>query len=165
MELVDDGGLLAQAAALAGATVAIVKHSGSLGTRREFAALTRELEAASARFPENPYSSQLLTAATRDQIDGFARRYTEVPKQTEVNDFKMAALNRCGQAAEWLAEHVAPDLAEEVKQAVVEACRAVAAESKEGGLFAFGVEPVDATESRVIEEIARAFRWNGANLL
>jgi hypothetical protein len=161
-ETIDDEGLLAQAAALAGSIVAIIKHSGARGTRQEFAALVSALEAAPARAPANPYLPLLLTAETRTQIAGFAQRYTDVPKQTEVNDFKLAALNRCGQAAEWLAAHVAPAQADEVKQAIVDACRQVAAESKEGGLLAFGVDPVDAFEASVIEEIGRALRWADA---
>src|SRR5690606_25241026 len=96
---VDDGGLIAQAAALAGATVAIVQHSGRRGTHQEFAALAQGLEQAMEQFPNNPYVQVLLTAETRQQIDGFASEYEDVPKQTTVNDFKMAALNRCAQAA------------------------------------------------------------------
>ncbi len=47
--VLDDGGLLAQAAALAGATVAIVKHSGKQGTQQEFTALVDALAAARVR--------------------------------------------------------------------------------------------------------------------
>jgi hypothetical protein len=155
---ISDGGLLAQAAALAGAMVAIVKHSGRWGTHQEFAALVTALEEAIAQYPKNPYVQSLLTSATREQIAGFAQQYDEVPKQTSVNDFKMAALNRCAQAAEWLAANVPPQAAAEVKASILAACRRVAAESKEGGLFNFAASNVDAFEQSVIDEIARALR-------
>jgi hypothetical protein len=100
----------------------------------------------------------LLTPATRKQIAGFAQQYEDVPKQTAVNDFKMAALNRCGQAAEWLAANVPADAAAEVKTSILAVCRRVAAESKEGGLFSFAANNVDDFEQSVIDEIARALR-------
>ena len=155
---IQDGGLLAQAATLAGATVAIVKHSGRRGTYQEFAALVAGLEEAAAQYPGNIYVQALLTPATREQIAGFARQYDDVPKQTTVNDFKMAALNRCGQAAEWMAANVPPPAAAEVKTSILAMCRRVAAESKEGGPFNFGASNIDAFEESVIEEIARALR-------
>lgn len=155
---VGDEGLLAQAAALAGATVAIVKHSGRSGTRQEFAALVKALEDAAVEYPENVYVAALLTPATRQQIDGFASTYDEVPKQTTVNDFKMAALNRCGQAADWLDANVPPAAAAEVKASILTACRRVAEESKEGGVFDFGGSNVDALEESVSAEVARALR-------
>jgi hypothetical protein len=153
---VDDGGLIAQAAALAGATVAIVQHSGRRGTHQEFAALAQGLEQAMEQFPNNPYVQVLLTAETRQQIDGFASEYEDVPKQTTVNDFKMAALNRCAQAAEWLAAHASRAEAAEVKQCILAVCRSVAAESKEQGPLNVSTENVDPFEQSVIEEITRA---------
>lgn len=149
---VEDDGLLAQAAALAGATVAIVKHSGRSGTHQEFEALVSALEEAGVEYPENLYVQSLLTPATREQIANFAQAYDEVPKQTDVNDFKMAALNRCGQAAEWLAANVPSEAAVEVKAAILAACRAVAAQSNEGE----EIENFDPFEQSVIDEISRA---------
>lgn len=153
---IQDDGLLAQAATLAGATVAIVKHSGRRGTQEEFAALVTALEEAIAEYPDNPYVQMLLTPETREQIAGFAERYVKVPKQNEVNDFKMAALNRCGQAAEWLAKHAPPEAAEEVKASIVAACRSVASESKEGGPFNLVADNIDTAELNAIEEVVRA---------
>ncbi len=153
---VGDNGLLAQAAALAGATVAIVKHSGRRGTHQEFDALILALEAAKAEYPANPYVQALLTDATREQIAGFAAQYDEVPKQTDVNDFKMAALNRCGQAAEWLAANASPAAAAEVKRSIVEACRRVAAKGKESGLLDLAVGNIDDFEVSATDEVARA---------
>src|SRR6187200_132248 len=96
---IQDKGLLAQAAALAGATVAIIKHSGSSGTHKEFAVLVKNLESAAAKYPNNPYVQVLLTPATRQQIAGFSSEFENAPKQSTLNDFKMSALNRCAQAA------------------------------------------------------------------
>jgi hypothetical protein len=155
---IGDGGLLAQAAALAGATVAIVKHSGRRGTHQEFSALVKGLEEAAAHYRNNIYVQSLLTPDTRKQIAAFAERYDEVPKQTVVNDFKMAALNRCAQAADWMDAHVPPPAAGEVKSSILVVCRRVAAESKEGGPFNFVASNVDAFEESVIGEIARALR-------
>jgi hypothetical protein len=154
--LVEDGGLLAQAAALAGATVAIVKHSGRRGTHQEFASLVQGLEDAAVEYPENVYVQVLLTAETRRQIAGFAQTYADVPKQSAVNDFKMAALNRCAQAAEWLEANAPANAAAEVKEVILAVCRRVAAESSEGGLLGFGAEKVDPFEQSVIDEIGRA---------
>jgi hypothetical protein len=157
---IQDDGLLAQAAALAGATVAVVKHSGRRGTHEEFVALVMALEEARVEYPENPYVQALLTPETRQQIAGFAEQYAEVPKQTEVNDFKMAALNRCGQAAEWLEANASPKEAAEVKTSIIAACRRVASESKEGGPFNFTADNIDSFEVSAIEEVVRAL---GAN--
>ena len=157
MDLQDDNGLLAQAAALAGAMVAIVRHSGRRGTHQEFTALVEALEAVMLEYPNNPYVQNLLTAATREQIAGFARRYDEVPKQSEVQDFKMSALNRCAQAATWLAQHVTPQQAAEVKASILLACRRVAEESREGGFMSFG-STVDEAEQHVMDEITRALQ-------
>lgn len=153
---IQDDGLLAQAATLAGATVAIVKHSGRRGTQQEFAALVTALEEARVEYPDNPYVQILLTPETREQIAGFAERYVKVPKQTEVNDFKLAALNRCGQAAEWLAKHAPPEAADEVKACIVAVCRSVAAESKEGGPFNLVADNIDTAELNAIEEVVRS---------
>jgi hypothetical protein len=68
---IQDGGLLAQAAALAGATVAVIKYSGNKGTHKEFSALVKGLEEAAAQYPNNPYVQALLTPASRRQIAGF----------------------------------------------------------------------------------------------
>jgi hypothetical protein len=155
---IHDNGLLAQAATLAGATVAIVKHSGKRGTHMEFDALLRGMEAATSNYPNNPYIQSFVTPATRQQIAGFSKQFDDVPKQTAVNDFKMAALNRCGQAAEWMAANVSPATAEEVKSSILAICMRVAAESKEGGFFNFNADHVDPFEASVIDEIARALR-------
>jgi hypothetical protein len=154
----EETALLAQAAALAGATVAIIKHSGRRGTHKEFDALVAGLEEAARRYPANPLVQGLLTPATRRQIDGFAQEYADVPKKTTVQDFKMAALNRCAQAADWLDQHAVPAQAAEVKQSIVAVCRLVAEESSEGGFLGFGGVQVDALEEGVILEIARALR-------
>ena len=154
----DDNGLLAQAAALAGAVVAVAKHSGRWGTRQEFAALVAGLEDAAAEYPDNPYVQRLLTPATREQIAGFAERYGTPLRQSEVNDSKMAALNRCAQAAEWLEANVSSQDGAEAKASILNACRRVASESKEGGFFTFAASNVDVIEQSVLDEIARALR-------
>lgn len=153
---IQDNGLLAQAATLAGATVAIVKHSGKSGTHKEFDALLKGLEAATSNYPNNPYIQSFLTTGTRQQIAGFSHQFEQVPKQTTVNDFKMSALNRCGQAADWMKANVPPATADEVKSSILAICLRVAAESKEGGFFNFSADNVDPFEESVIDEIARA---------
>ena len=161
---IHDNGLLAQAATLAGATVAIVKHSGTSGTHKEFEALLKGLEAAASNYPHNPYIQSFVAARSRQQIAGFSQQYDHVPKQTEVNDFKMVALNRCGQAADWLAANVPAATAEEVKSSILAVCLRVAAESKEGGFFNFNADNVDPFEESVIDEIARALRAEKSKL-
>lgn len=153
---IQDEGLLAQAAALAGATVAIVKYSGNRGTHKEFSALVKGLEDAAAQHPNNPYIKALLTPASRRQIDGFSQQFDDVPKQSTVNDFKMSALNRCAQASAWLLAHAPADAAAEVKTAIIAVCHRVAAESKETGTFTCGADSKDPFEESVIGEIDRA---------
>jgi hypothetical protein len=153
-----DNGLLAQAAVLAGATVAVIKHSGRRGTYKEFDALVQGLEDAAARYPANRLVQGLLTPATRSQIRGFAERFSDVPKKTTVQDFKMSALNRCAQAADWLDQHSKPQEAAEVKESIMITCRRVAEGSTEGGFMGFGGVQVDALEEGVMQEIARSLR-------
>jgi len=153
---IQDGGLLAQAAALAGATVAIVKYSGNSGTHKEFAALVKGLEAAATQHPNNPYVGALLTPATRKQIADFSKEFEEIPKQSIVNDFKRSALNRCAQASAWLLTNAPADAAAEVKTSILAVCHRVAAESKETGPFTTGADNKDPFEESVIDEIDRA---------
>jgi hypothetical protein len=153
---VQDDGLLAQAAALAGATVAIVKHSGQQGTHEEFVTLVKALEDAAVQYPDNPYVQALLTDDTRTQIAQFDQQFEEVPKQSVVNDFKMVALNRCAQAVEWLGANVPLGQAAEVKISILAACRRVAGESKEDDPYNLTGENVDVFEEGVIGEISRA---------
>lgn len=153
---IGDDGLLAQAATLAGAFVAITEHSGQRGTHEEFDALVRGLEDAGVEYPENIYVQALLTPATREQIAGFAQQYDEAPAQTTYNDFKMAALNRCAQAAEWLAENVPPEAAAEVKASILAACHLVAAASKEEGPLHTSPDNVDDVELSAIDQVSRA---------
>lgn len=157
---ISDDGLLAQAAALAGAFVAIVQHSGRQGTHEEFDALVRGLEDAGVEYPENLYVQALLTPTTREQIAGFAQQYDEVPSHTALNDLKMSALNRCAQAAEWLAANAPPEDAAEVKASILAACRLVAAASQEENTMSSGPNPaegkVDDFEVSAIEQVSRA---------
>ncbi|MCC6453351.1 MAG: hypothetical protein IT328_00260 [Caldilineaceae bacterium] len=151
-----DDGLLAEAAALAGAFVAIVQHSGRRGTHEEFETLVRGLEDAGVEYPENVYVQALLTPATRQQIADFAQEFEEAPAQSIFNDFKMAALNRCAQAAEWLAAHATPEAAAEVKASIVAVCRLVAAASKEEGAMNNAPGNVDDFEVSAIDQVSRA---------
>lgn len=157
---VDDDGLLAQAAALAGSMVAVVRHSGRSGTHKEFDTLIAGLEEIALEYPENVYVQRLLNAETRRQITSFAQQYEEVPKQNQVNDFKMAALNRCAQAAEWLDANVSPESAAVVKTSILTVCRRVATESSEEGSMSFSAgdteNNIDVAEQSALDEIARA---------
>lgn len=155
---VGDDGLLAQAAALAGSTVAIVKHSGQRGTQEEFSALIQGLEVVMTEYPDNVYVQALLTPATREQIEGYVQYYQDEPRQKDIDDFKMAALNRCGQAAEWMAANIAPEAAAEVKACILAACRRVAEEVHEGGVLGIGAAEIDQTEQNVLNEIERALQ-------
>ncbi len=156
----DDDGLLAQAAALAGTMVAIVRHSGRSGTRQEFDTLISGLEEVALEHPENVYVQRLLNAETRRQITDYAKLYDEVPKQNQVNDVKMAALNRCAQAAEWLDTNVSPEDAAIVKTSILTVCRQVATESSEEGAMSFSAgdaeNNVDVAEQSALDEVARA---------
>jgi len=153
---IQDKGLLAQAAALAGAMVAIVKYSGNSGTHKEFEALVKGLEHAASQYPNNPYVHALLTPASRQQIARFSQEFEVVPKQTVVNDFKMSALNRCAQASAWLLANATPEVAEEVKTSILTTCQRVAGESKETGPYTTGPDNKDPFEQSVIDEINRA---------
>jgi hypothetical protein len=151
-------GVLAQAAALAGGAVAIARHSGRHGTHMEFAAIAAGLEAATAQYPANRLVRALLTPESRRQISDMAHQFEVAPKQSVAQDFKMAALNRCAQAADWLDANASPQEAAEVKDSILAMCRQVAEESKEGDWLGFGGTRVDVHETGVIQEIARALR-------
>jgi len=153
---IQDRGLLAQAAALAGATVAIVKYSGNSGTHKEFTALVKGLEDAASKHPNNPYVQALLTPATRQQIAGFSHDFEQAPKQSTLSDFKMTALNRCAQASAWLLANAPADAAEEVKATIIAVCHRVAAESKETGPYTSSADNQNPFEESVIDEIDRA---------
>ncbi len=152
----DDLTLLRRAAVLAGATVAITKYSGSGGTRDEFQAITEGLKEAATRYPANPLVQALVSDETRMEAEGLYPQFRQDPTQKTYDDFKLAALNRCGQAAELLQQKAAPDQAAEVKLAIVAMCEYVAQRAKEGSTFGFGGTRVDPLEMAAVEQVKRA---------
>ena len=148
--------LLAKAAVLAGATVAIVKYSGSGGTQAEFQAILEGLRQATQQYPTNPIVQALLTDQARREVEQLAPQFRADAKQRAFEDFKFAALNRCSEAAALLARKAAPDQAAEVRQGILLMCRHVAEKSREGSRFGFGGAPTDPMEQAVIDQIERA---------
>lgn len=149
--------LLAKAAVLAGATVAIAKYSGSGGTQAEFQAILEGLKQATQQYPANLLVQALLTDQAREEVEQLAPQFRADPKQRAFEDFKLAALNRCSEAAELLNRKAAPDQATEVKQAILLMCRHVAERSKEGSRLGFGGSPTDPMEQAVIDQIERVW--------
>jgi hypothetical protein len=152
----DDFTLLSRAAVMAGATVAISRYSGKSGTKNEFQAIVSGLESAALQYPDNPLVQALLTVEARLDIDGLARQFKNDVRQTTYQDYKMAALNRCAQAVELLDAKASGQPGLQVRQAILEMCRQVAAASKEGGWMSS--QAVDVREEGAIEEIARVLR-------
>ena len=152
----DDLGLLRRAAVLAGATVAITKYSGAGGTRDEFAGIVEGLREAAKRYPNNPLVQALTTDETRVEAEGYYPQFKQDPTQKTYDDFKLAALNRCGQAAELLREKAAPEQAAEVKAVIVTMCEYVAQRAKEGSVLGFGGTRVDPLETAAIEQVKTA---------
>jgi len=150
----DDLALLWRAAVMAGATVAISRYSGRGGTNNEFQAIVSGLEAAAQQHPANPLVQALLTSDSRAYAASLARQFQTDIRQTTFQDIKLAALNRCAQAAELLDQKAPADQGLEVKQSILSMCRAVAHASKEGGWHSGN--PVDVKEEGVIEELERA---------
>jgi hypothetical protein len=150
-------GLLGKAAVLAGATVAVAKYSGG-GTQAEFQAILEGLKQATQQYPSNPLVQALLTDNSRREVEQLAPQFRADIKQRTFEDFKFAALNRCGEAAELLARKTAPDQAAEVRDAILLMCRHVAEKSREGSWLGFGGTPIDPMEQAVIDQIERV--WN-----
>jgi hypothetical protein len=148
--------LLSRAAVMAGATVAISRYSGKSGTNSEFQAIVSGLESASRQHPDNPLVQALLTAEARLDIEGLARQFKNDVRQTTYQEYKMAALNRCAQAVELLDAQAPGQTGQQVRQAILDMCRQVAAVSKEGGWMSS--QAVDVREEGAIEEIARVLR-------
>ena len=149
----DDLTLLSRAAVMAGATVAIARYSGKGGTNHEFQAIASGLEAAVRQYPDNPLIQALLTPEARLDIDGLARQFSKDVRQTTYQDYKMAALNRCAQAAELLDAKAPGQTGLQVRQGILDMCRQVAAASKESGWMSS--QAVDVREEGALEEIAR----------
>ncbi len=152
----DDLSLLRRAAVLAGATVAITKYSGAGGTRDEFTGIIDGLREALVRYPDNPLVRALLTDETRAEAEGLYPQFRQDPTQRAYDDFKLAALNRCAQAAELLKQKASPNQAAEVKAAIVSMCELVAERSKEGSTLGFGGVRVDPLETAAVEQVKRA---------
>jgi hypothetical protein len=151
-----DLSLLRKAAVLAGASVAITKYSGAGGTRDEFRGIVEGLEEAAGRYPHNALVAALLSDETRTEADGLYPQFRNDPTQKTYEDFKLAALNRCGQAAELLKAKASPEQAAEVKGAIVSMCEHVAQRAKEGTVLGFGGARVDPMELAVVEQVRRA---------
>jgi hypothetical protein len=151
-----DLSLLRKAAVLAGAAVAITKYSGAGGTRDEFRGIVEGLEEAAARYPNNPLVAALVADETRSEADSLYPQFRSDPTQKTYEDFKLAALNRCGQAAEVLKAKASPEQAAQVKAAIVEMCEHVAHRAKEGSVLGFGGTRVDPMELAVVEQVRRA---------
>jgi hypothetical protein len=152
----EDLSLLRRAAVLAGATVAIAKYSGSGGTRDEFRGIVEGLQEAAARYPENPLVQALVADETRSEADGLYPQFRQDPTQKTYDDFKLAALNRCGQAAELMKQKAPPEQADEVKATIVSMCEYVAHRAKEGTVLGFGGTRIDPMEMAVVEQVKRA---------
>ena len=152
----DDLNLLRRAAVLAGATVAITKYSGAGGTRDEFSGILEGLRDAVAQYPNNPLVQALVADETRAEADGLYPQFRQDPTQKAYEDFKLAALNRCGQAAELLKAKASPEQAAEVKSAIVSMCEYVAQRAKEGSVLGFGGTRVDPMETAAVEQVRRA---------
>ena len=148
--------LLRRAAVLAGAVVAITKFSGANGTRDEFKGIVAGLEAAAAHYPNNELVAALVSDETRAEADGLYPQFQRDPTQKTYEDFRLAALNRCGQAAELLAEKASPEQAAEVKAAIVSMCEHVAQSAKEGSVLGLGGTRVDPLETAAVEQVRRA---------
>ncbi|MCU0508961.1 MAG: hypothetical protein MUC34_11290 [Anaerolineae bacterium] len=151
-----DLSLLRKAAVLAGAAVAITKYSGAGGTRDEFRGIVEGLEEAAARYPANPLIAALISDETRAEADGLYPQFRNDPTQKAYEDFKLAALNRCGQAADLLKERASPEQAAEFKAAVISMCEYVANRAKEGTVLGFGGTRVDPLELAMVEQVRRA---------
>jgi hypothetical protein len=141
---------------LAGAAVAITKYSGAGGTRDEFRGIVEGLEEATARYPANALVGALLSDETRREAEGLYPQFRDDPTQKTYEDFKLAALNRCGQAAELLRAKASAEEAAEVKAAIVTMCEHVAQRAKEGTVLGFGGTRVDPMEIAVVEQVRRA---------
>jgi hypothetical protein len=150
-------GLLARAAVLAGATVAIARYSGSSGTQAEFQAILEGLKQATQQYASNPLVQALLTDQTRKEVAELAPQFRADLKQRAFEDFKFAALNRCGEAAELLARKAAPEQAAEVKQGILLMCRHVAEKTREASRFGGASAPTDPMEQAVIDQIERVW--------
>jgi len=148
--------LLRKAAVLAGAVIAITRYSGSGGTHDEFRGIVEGLEEAAARYPNNPLVVALASDETRSEADELYPQFRADPTQKTYEDFKLAALNRCGQAAELLAEKAPPEQAAEVKAAIISMCEHVAQRAKEGTVLGFGGTRVDPMEIAAVEQVRRA---------
>ena len=153
--------LLARAAVLAGATVAIAKYSGSGGTQAEFQAIIDGLKQAAGQYPSNPLVQALLTDEARDEVEQLAPRFRADPKQRTFEEFKLAALNRCSEAAEVLNRKATPEQAAEVREAILMMCRQVAEKSKEGSFLGLGGTPLDPMEQATIDQITRVWGVTG----
>lgn len=152
----EDLTLLRRAAVLAGGTIAITKYSGAGGTRDEFRGIIEGLQEAAARYPDNPLVQALVSDETRAEADGLYPQFRQDPTQKTYDDFKLAALNRCGQAAELLQEKAPPEQAAEVKAAIISMCEHVAQRAKEGSVLGFGGTRVDPLETAAVEQVRRA---------
>jgi hypothetical protein len=148
--------LLRKAAVLAGAAVAITKYSGAGGTREEFRGIIEGLEEAARQHPNIPLVAALVAEETRQEADGLYPQFRNDPTQKTYEDFKLAALNRCGQAADLLKAKATPDEAAAVKAAIVSMCEHVAHSAKEGTILGFGGTRVDPMELAVVEQVRRA---------
>jgi hypothetical protein len=153
-----DLSLLRKAAVLAGAAVAITKYSGAGGTRDEFRGIVEGLEEAASRYPANPLIAALVSDETRAEADGLYPQFRNDPTQKTYEDFKLAALNRCGQAADLLKEKAPPEQSAEFKAAIISMCEYVANRAKEGTVLGFGGTRVDPLEMAMVEQVRRALQ-------
>jgi hypothetical protein len=149
--------LLGRAAVLAGATVALARYSGGSGTQAEFQGILEGLKQAAAQYPENPLVQALLSDETRLEVEQLAPQFRSDIKQRDFEDFKFAALNRCGEAVDLLTQKASFEQAAEVGQAVVQMCRHVAEKSQEGSLFGSSRAATDPMEQAVIDQVARVW--------
>ena len=83
--------------------------------RTSFRALSRGCERRHAVSGQPSSCRRSVSDETRCEAEGLYPQFRQDPTQKSYDDFKLAALNRCGQAAELLTQKASPDQAAEVK--------------------------------------------------
>ncbi|MCC7161224.1 MAG: hypothetical protein IT331_01915 [Anaerolineae bacterium] len=152
----DEQTVIARAAILAAATVAISKYSGKGGQNREFDAMLNEYTNVARQNPDSPLLQLLLLPIVPTEIAQLKRQFEQDPKQSVFNEFKMAALNRCAQAAALMDAQASPADAALFKKTVMDVCDRVAHATAEGSVMGLGGTSLDAKESAVIAQVRRA---------
>jgi len=135
----------------------MVAGKSSLGTVKESFAISKEIFEAVKAYPENELIQAVVNARLKDKEKSTAESLSDNPYMSKGRDGLVdAAVEKCQQVCQLLAEKCAEAEARQFKQWSMQIGEKVAMAASEGGFLGFGGEQVSEEEKTALAKISQA---------